>query len=86
MFQEVASTKVTNQGSGKYIETHVLLCEKELSPDQNILFISWEFLLVKKLEIKKTKTTKITKYTTFKTDTYNKSGLSFFDLILCARC
>ena len=28
-------------------------------------FLPWEFLLVKKLEIKKTKTTK---YTTFKTD------------------
>ena len=37
-------------------------------------FLPWEFLLVKMLEIEKTKTTK---YTTFKTD--NKSGLSFFD-------
>ena len=37
-------------------------------------FLPWEFLLIKKLEIEKTKTTE---YTTFKTDMYNKSGLSF---------
>ena len=38
-----------------------------------------KFLLVKKLEIEETKTTL---YSTFKTDTYNKSGLSFFDFQL----
>ena len=42
-------------------------------------FLPWKFLLVKKMEIEKTKTTK---YTTFKTETYNKSGLSFFDFQL----
>ena len=31
-------------------------------------FLPWEFLLIKKLEIEKTKTTK---YTTFKTDVIN---------------
>ena len=42
-------------------------------------FLPWEFLLLKKLEIEKTKTNL---YTTFKTDTYNKSGFSFFDFQL----
>ena len=38
-------------------------------------FLPWEFLLIKKLEIQKNKTTQ---YTTFKTDTYIKSGQHFF--------
>ena len=37
-----------------------------------------EILLLKKFEIEETKTT----YSTFKTDKYNKSGLSFFDFQL----
>ena len=39
-------------------------------------FLPWEFLLIKMLEIQKTKTSE---YTTFKTD---KSGLSLFDFQL----
>ena len=44
-----------------------------------IHLFAWEILLLKKLEIEETKTTQ---YSTFKTDTYNKSGLSFFDFQL----
>ena len=41
--------------------------------------VTWEFLLIKKLEIEKTKTTC---YATFKTNTYSNRGLTFFDFWL----
>ena len=52
-----------------YFHISVRVAPKAELPLEGIFFalnfLPWEFLLVKKLEIKKTKTTK---YTTFKTD------------------
>ena len=84
----MAGKKLSQAGKSQVtLKLSVPNCKKEIVKNLNLKlnyckkvflfalnFFPWEFLLMKKLEIQKTKTTQ---FTTFKTDMYNKRGLSF---------